>query len=276
MDKIEKLRNSTIQHGPGSDRVYLMKLDPNDMPEILNDLEGLAGRFGYSKLFAKVHSEFGADFEEAGFLKEAEIPGFYGGRGDAVFMSRFFSDERRTEPQLDRLNENIALAEKKASSGPKMPSGDIEVLEAAPSEAEAVSSVFSSVFRSYPFPVFDPEYIVGTMKSHVRYFYVPSEEGTPAAVASSEIDYDLQNAEMTDFAVMPEARGNNLASAILDVMEMRMKEDGIRTLYTISRAVSPPVNILFARFGYIYGGTLIKNTDICGTLESMNVWYKNC
>jgi len=34
------------------------------------------------------------------------------------------------------------------------------------------------------------------------------------------------------------------------------------------------MNKTFAYAGYKYGGTLIRNTQICGELESMNVWYK--
>ncbi len=53
-----------------------------------------------------------------------------------------------------------------------------------------------------------------------------------------------------------------------------MPSRGIRTAYTIARAVSYGMNITFARCGYQYGGRLVNNTDIAGSLESMNVWYK--
>ena len=34
------------------------------------------------------------------------------------------------------------------------------------------------------------------------------------------------------------------------------------------------MNITFAKLGYDFGGTLTRNTQISGDLESMNVWYK--
>jgi hypothetical protein len=34
------------------------------------------------------------------------------------------------------------------------------------------------------------------------------------------------------------------------------------------------MNITFAKQRYALAGTLINNTDISGSLESMNVWYK--
>ncbi|MDD2310679.1 MAG: hypothetical protein PHH91_13970, partial [Desulfuromonadaceae bacterium] len=39
-------------------------------------------------------------------------------------------------------------------------------------------------------------------------------------------------------------------------------------------AYSFGMNITFARDGYSFGGTLTNNTNISGSLESMNVWYK--
>ncbi|HQA81666.1 MAG TPA: hypothetical protein PLV96_12800 [Methanoregulaceae archaeon] len=44
--------------------------------------------------------------------------------------------------------------------------------------------------------------------------------------------------------------------------------------YTIARAKSYSINITFARGGYEYGGLLPNNTNISGTIEDMNVWYK--
>jgi putative beta-lysine N-acetyltransferase len=80
---------------------------------------------------------------------------------------------------------------------------------------------------------------------------------------------------MTDFATLPHFRGKGLATALLVDMENEMKNQKIRTLFTIARALSPGMNITFARCGYKYSGTLINNTQIFGHIESMNVWYKH-
>ena len=53
-DVTEKLSRSLIQHGADSDRIYLMKLDPEDGQEIIPELEILAKEKGYSKIFAKI------------------------------------------------------------------------------------------------------------------------------------------------------------------------------------------------------------------------------
>jgi putative beta-lysine N-acetyltransferase len=95
------------------------------------------------------------------------------------------------------------------------------------------------------------------------------------AVSSAEIDAEAKNVEMTDFATLYDYRGNGLAGALLARMEAEMSAMGIKKAYTIARALSAGVNILFARAGYEYAGTLINNTNICGQIESMNVWHKS-
>jgi hypothetical protein len=58
-------------------------------------------------------------------------------------------------------------------------------------------------------------------------------------------------------------------------MEKYIKELGLKTAYTIARALSYGMNITFAKMGYTYSGTLVNNTNISGRLESMNVWISN-
>ena len=41
-DKIERIRNTKVQHGKSNDRVYVMKLDKNDHPQVLDAIEKLA------------------------------------------------------------------------------------------------------------------------------------------------------------------------------------------------------------------------------------------
>ena len=46
---------------------------------------------------------------------------------------------------------------------------------------------------------------------------------------------------------------------------------GIKTVYTIARAVSYGMNITFAKQGYVYGGAPFQNTHISGSIENMNI-----
>jgi hypothetical protein len=47
-----------------------------------------------------------------------------------------------------------------------------------------------------------------------------------------------------------------------------------RLAYTIARAIFRPINAVFAGAGYQFGGLLKNNTNISGSMESMNVWYR--
>jgi putative beta-lysine N-acetyltransferase len=142
------------------------------------------------------------------------------------------------------------------------------------SDVDQITDLYLKVFLSYPFPIHNPGYILKTMKENVRYFGV-RKKGKLIAVASAEIDSEGKNAEMTDFATDPEFRGQKLGQLLLAHMEKEMKSMGMKTLYTIARLPSIPMNKVFLKHQYQYAGTLLRNTQIAGRIESMNVLYKH-
>ncbi len=84
-----------------------------------------------------------------------------------------------------------------------------------------------------------------------------------------------RNAEMTDFATLPETRGLGLAQHLLSALENDMVERGIYNLYTIARARSAGMNRVFFNGGYSWTGTLVNNCHIAGDFEDMHVWCKD-
>lgn len=80
---------------------------------------------------------------------------------------------------------------------------------------------------------------------------------------------------MTDFATLPDQRGKNLSVLLLNALEKSMKEQGITTLYTMARLNSIGMTKTFLKMDYCYSGTLIKNTNIAGKIESLNILYKH-
>ncbi len=273
-DVIEKLGRSLIQHGPDSDRIYLMKLAPADAPTIVERIERLAETRDYGKLFCKVPAPWREPFVQAGYQEEARIPNFLAGRIDVAFLSRFRKLQRATmsveqKAAVDSVLE-LALARRRdAECRPT-----VETRRLLEDDTPALADLYRSVFPSYPFPIFDADYLRHTMATHIRY-YGAFDGDRLVAAASAETDAEGRNAEMTDFATAPEHRKKGLAVALLLAMESDMKDTGFLTLYTIARAVSGGMNITFARCGYAFSGTLVNNTQIAGGIESMNVWYKN-
>ena len=274
-DIIEKFGDSQLQHGPDSDRIYLMKLAPQDLPNIMDWMDQLAAEKGYTKIFAKVPGPCASTFVRAGYRREGMIPHFYKGETTATFLGKFIDPAREINPQRDEIEKNIILAQSKSgTAGKPLPAG-FNLRPATEKDAIELAAVYKKVFNSYPFPIHDPDYLIETMRSHVCYF-VAEKDGQIAAAASGEMDQENRNAEMTDFATLPGHLGNGLALHLLKFMEPEMNKRDIHTLYTIARSISPGMNITFAKCGYIFGGTLINNTQISGSIESMNLWHKTC
>jgi len=274
-DKIETFLKALIQHGSLSNRIYLMKLKQAEPSKLIPAMEDLAKSNGYTKIFAKVPASQADMFLRSGYRKEASIPGFYNGREDGLFLACYFDNERkkeRLEQEIEKVL-NVAIQKERQQVDEDSLSSGAVIRQCRPDDAEKMSQLYQNVFPTYPFPISNPGYISKTMMDHIVYFGVEID-GEFVSLASSEMDTEAENAELTDFATLPEHRGNGYAGCLLSRMEKEMRTRGIKTAYTIARALSAGMNIIFAKAGYDYGGRLINNTNISGRIESMNVWYK--
>ena len=272
-DTVTTIGGTLVQHGRLSDRIYVMHLSPADLPGILDDLDALAESERYSKIFAKVPASALSSFISRGYVVEARVPGFFRGREDGYFASKFLDAKRRWESG-DVAAVLAAVREKAGDGCPVVLPEGWTCAPAAEDDADDLAVLYGEVFATYPFPIADPGYLRETMAGDYRYFVVRTEEGRLAAASSAEIYREDENVEMTDFAVHPDFRGKNLSSLLLLRMEEEMRVAGMKTAFTIARALSYPINAVFARAGYAWGGTLVNNTNICGGFESMNVWYR--
>jgi putative beta-lysine N-acetyltransferase len=274
-DVKEKLGQSEIQHGPFSDRVFLMKLAREDFPEIVFLMDELVEVRGYTKIFAMIPEYALERFLADGYEEEARVPGLYRGTEDGFFLGKYLGEERRKERQPELVRDILQTARAKAGSGTEVP------LEAGfswrltePGDAPQMAEVFRQVFGSYPVPIFDPDYLREEMRRGKLYFGI-WEGDRLVALASPYLDEEGQNGEMTDFATLSNYQGKGLAGFLMRRMEEEMARRGFKTAYTFARAYSYGMNIAFARNGYTFAGTLTNSVNIAsGGLESMNVWYK--
>ncbi len=276
-DVIEKINGSTIQHGKYNNRVYLMKLSDVNLTKIIADIMKLAEENKYSKIFAKIPKKLSQEFLDAGYAMEASIPMFYNGEEDAVFLAKYLSEDRIwiNEETRYAIDNNIVLAKSKINKGvDKALPEKYSIKQIPESDIDQLSELYKIVFPTYPFPIHDTSYLKEVMKTHVDFFGV--YEGKELIAASSaEMDIESKNAEMTDFATNPDNLGQGLALFLLEIMNKYIKNKGFPTAFTIARAMSPGMNITFAKLGYKFSGTLFNNTNISGSIESMNVWYKH-
>jgi putative beta-lysine N-acetyltransferase len=266
--------NSVVQHGHFNNRVYVMKLAPEDIPDIIRFADDITHKEGYSKIFVKVPESSVEIFTRNGYVTEATVPFFYHGKEPAVFMAKY-ADPKRKEVRDAAITADILAAafDHAGERGSiELPDG-FSLMHAHAGDVQDIAALYRSVFKTYPFPIVDPDYIRESMQGHVRYFVIRKSHQL-AAVASCEIDGENRNIEVTDFATDPRFRGMGFAGSLLHAMETDLKKEGILLAYTIARAMSRPINTTFTGAGYLFGGLLPNNTNICGSMESMNVWYK--
>ncbi len=274
MDKIINIYGSVIQLSDLNNRIYLTKLNKDNVWKLLPRLDEICVKRGYTKIFAVIPNNLKKEFKNEGYMEEAFVKEYFLD-DDAIFMSKYFSEDRKISRHPEKVKEvlNVAENKKPIKSRPNLATNfSLSIIDK--DDVEELANLYKRVFETYPFPIYDPNYIIKMMSSHVVYFAI-KHSGKIVAAASSEINKENRCVEMTDFAVLPEYRGYKLAQQLLSAMENEMRNKRIRVAYTIARALSFSMNITFAKLGYKYTGTLVNNTNICGKLEDMNVWYKH-
>ncbi|MGK2906551.1 MAG: putative beta-lysine N-acetyltransferase [Desulfuromonadales bacterium] len=274
-DHVEVFGESVIHHGKNNDRAYLMKVNVNDCPELVDYAIRLSETNGYSKIFAKAPESSCHPFLQNGFTEEAKVPKLFNGEEDGCFYSQFIHPERRQEKKPEMVEKILETAISKFVEVAPLPVLGTElhwdIMQK--SDVQTMSMLYKRVFETYPFPVDDPAYLANCMDEDVIYHGIWNEDEL-IALSSAEMDCVGENVEMTDFATRPDFRARGLATYLLDKMEEDVRSRGVRTSYTIARAYSFGMNITFAKHGYSFAGTLTNNTQISGQLESMNIWYK--
>ena len=66
-----------------------------------------------------------------------------------------------------------------------------------------------------------------------------------------------------------------MLSSIILSLEVALAHQRIKTLYSLSRAMSYGMNIILSRNNYQYAGRMIKNCNIMGDFEDLNLWVKS-
>lgn len=277
-DTVIEIGGARLQHGKHNDRVYLMHLAPEaDVVATLDQVTALAEKEGYSKVFAKVPERAGDALSTRGYVIEARAPMFYQNGDGVLFASRFLDGERARDKRQDEAEQVLEAALVRQGTPPADASNDnttdLELRLADGADAPDLARLYGIVFKSYPFPIDDPGFLREGMAADTA-FYGAWLDGQLVAASSAEMVPADANAEMTDFATLPESRGHAIAYRLLRVMEQDCAARGIRLGYTIARAYSHGMNITFARAGYAFGGRLVNNTNIGGGFESMNIWWK--
>jgi len=263
---------------PWNRRLKLLGVDAGRFPhfdERLRVLHAPATERTFTKFTVYAPAGDEALWNAHGFRKEAAIRGFFADGGDAELWARYADHARAMDPRRDEQDRTVALARTKAPGSPSLPAG-MRLRVAEEKDAARVGGLLRAVFEDYPTPLDDVVIHENIVTGRSRFHLVEREEdGALLACASAELDVPRSNAEITDCATRPEARGRGLMVRLIRSFEEALPvEAGIVDLYTIARADEVGMNCAFARAGYVYTGRLVNNCRMPGGWESMNVWCR--
>jgi beta-lysine N6-acetyltransferase len=272
-DQIITKNKCILQHGVLNDRIYVMDIGDLTATELLSWIHTIQAEQNYSRILAKIPESQAEPFLQDQFFVEAIVPKMFHNEA-GLFLSKFPNETRRLEPTQSERELILALVQKKAQeTKPQTPSlpPAFQIQTLQPEHCKTIAQLLAQTFPSYPFPVHDPAFILEEMKSHTQYYGIFENE-VLVALASAECNFERGYAECTDFATNPDYRGKGLAQFLLHYMETKLDEQNIHTHYTIARALQTGMNLVFARAGWNYVGSLVNSTQIGGQLESMNIW----
>ncbi|SDM55003.1 putative beta-lysine N-acetyltransferase [Kriegella aquimaris] len=279
-DTIERIEGGLVHHGKGNKRVYLLEADHGNWNQLISSMKNLAQQRKYDKIVSRVPEAGIASFQSKGYQVEAKIPGLYNGVSTGYFVADFLNKERSNcaEQKLKMIQsvKTIALAAANTAHNSFMALPDaLEIHQLRSEELDeltALARLNERAFRSYPFPIHDKSFLIELLQQGYE-FYGLFEKGQLIVASILRPNEAESNMEIVDFVTNSNYRGQNLSYYLVQKIKKKSAERGLKTIYTSVRATSYGLNITFSKHGFSYGGTLLNNTLIGDTMESMNVWY---
>ncbi|WP_196593544.1 putative beta-lysine N-acetyltransferase [Pectinatus sottacetonis] len=253
-------------------RLKVVKYRCSDYDILCRELYRTAQKYKLEKILLIAKSDDWKKFFVKSFVLEALHPAFYDGE-DGFHMSLFLAADRfKAENYI--LHKKILQTVISHPKSKLKPLGqDFSIDSVARNDIKELTELYSKIFKTYPTPINDPDYFKKML--HKDYiFKVVRYKGNIVSAASLDINMTDKNAELTDCATLKDYGGKGLMANIIKALEQEAKQKGLRTIYTIARACSIGINKVFYNQEYEYCGQLIKNCDICGQFEDMNVWSK--
>ncbi|MBD1379250.1 putative beta-lysine N-acetyltransferase [Metabacillus arenae] len=246
-----------------------------NLEKLLADIKPLCQKYQLTKLIVYGKRDHIKVLHASMFELEAYIKGFFGGE-DMFYFCRYFQESRRQTSNwmkedhiLEQINQKKHVKNKSINETSLFP-----LRQAGPADAGALADLYKEVFKVYPTPLHQEEYIKETMEEGTIYFFVEDKERVISA-ASAEINSILSNAELTDCATLPEYRTHKLMKFLLRELEKKLVSKGIFNSFSIARADSVGMNAVLSQLNYEYTGRLKNNCYIFENLENMNVWCKD-
>ena len=278
-DTLEKRSGATLHHGATHNRVYLTEADKANWDALIPEMKNLAAEKNYDKIIGRVPENAIEKFKKNGYRVEATIPKLFNGETTGYFLADFLSKEREhcNERELKTI-ESVKTIAKAANNSQKdghfsLPD-NLVVRKLTRKDLFTVADLHQKAFKSYSFPIHKTDYLAElAAKNHEFYGLFDGDELQVSAIL--KMHADESNVEIVDFATHPDIKGQNLSYYLVQEIKKELAQTGYKTIYSLVRATSYGLNITFSKHDFVFGGTLMNNTLIRDTIESMNVWYYN-
>lgn len=256
-----------------SRRIKVQDYSGKDFHAMTTRLEKIAAKNGLDKIFIKARTEDWINFLKYGYILEGVFKYFYDGE-DAYCVSRFLNIDRLHSKNYEEANRILLLATEVQSEYKYQPLTDGFVIRTAIEEdIDQIAELYKGIFRTYPVPLNDPSYLRTLMRADYL-FMVVEHNGEIVSCASADMNIKYRNAEITDCASNPKFQGKGLMTSLIYQLEKEIEKLGIRCVYSLARALSPGMNVVFKKLGYLYTGRLVNNCNIAGSFEDINLWVK--
>ncbi|UMZ75195.1 putative beta-lysine N-acetyltransferase [Natranaerofaba carboxydovora] len=274
-------------------RVQVLDYEGPDIEGMVKRLDYIAEKNTFGKVYLKAKAYDWEKFLSEGYILEGIFKFYYSGE-NAYSLAKFFNQERRISYDVEKENEIIKEVTKSSndvneieeSYKGKAPEGYV-LRYATYEDLDKIAELYDRVFETYPIPLNQKLYLERLMDSEVLFMVIAKKaneqdkdedetliEDEIVSVASADMHHNHLTAEMTDCATLPEERGKGHMGYLMKALEKEMIKQNMISLFSLARAKSPGMNLIFHRFDYSYCGRLIKNCNIYGNFENMNLWVK--
>ncbi|WP_280771153.1 putative beta-lysine N-acetyltransferase [Salipaludibacillus daqingensis] len=270
------LFGSSILLEPTSKRLKVYKLPASEQMEpFIRSLKQLGKQHQCDKLIFYVKLSEQPMIHPYSTRYEGMIESFFDGEDAHIYA--IFLDPQRGQTHLSEQEKNVfRLVHRKRGEGPthrfQLPAG-FHMRWGNKRDAQQMATLYKTVFKSYPTPMNDPEFIKQMMDDDV-YFLIVQHNRDIVSACSAELLKKFRAAELSDCATYREHRSKQLLSYQVAHLFPKLKKVGVRTLFSYSRSKSAGMNLVNAKHGFHFGGRMIKNSNISGSIENMNIWYK--
>lgn len=255
-------------------RIKVLDYNVSNFEAFIMRVRWIAEANGFEKIICMAGQDDWQKFLQFGYVLEAVLRYYHKGE-DAFVVSKFRSQARLTSASL--MEETLLIEEIMGQEVEKkikpLPAG-FEIRMARPEDITQMLDIYKEIFESYPSPLIHRSYLETIFQKN-SLFVVCTEGERIVATASAELDLAHLAAELTDCATINEKRGLGLMSHVLSFLEKSLIERKYVCAYTMARARSYGMNMVFYQLGYEFLGRLVNNCDIFGAFEDMNIWVRN-